>query len=371
MAPLSYVSGATREQWSTEQVRIGGLRTDFDQFDDWRIDAEGKFHGLERVAGVDVSFFPDGIHAVAAIVVLSYPALEVMHERCALFRLSVPYVPGFLAFREVPAFRALLQELPKQCRPQVVFVDGNGAFHPRGCGAATHLGVLENVVTVGVAKEVLQIGGINASVAQALASDLVPGAWTPLQYPEGCNAGAELAAIMRPSESRQLRVVSGGHRISLSSAAILTASLCQSSVVEPVRQADLRSRAAVRAWFKGMPVQKLRLANGGGHGDLLCYDSACKLQEHGLSTLSATPPTASNELVSKRAKYGRSQKTQLVWKPKATPSVGHHEPPADMLLARVGNCGGASHTSNGWFMPDGQWLWELLSSACGTCASRK
>ena len=33
----------------------------------------------------------------------------------------------------------------------------NGAMHPRGCGAATHLGITVDLPAIGVAKDVLQV----------------------------------------------------------------------------------------------------------------------------------------------------------------------------------------------------------------------
>ena len=63
--------------------------------------------------------------------------------------LSEPYINGFLAFREVPHYLAVLQRLEREhgvsCRPDVLMVDGNGIFHKRGFGAASHLGVLAGI----------------------------------------------------------------------------------------------------------------------------------------------------------------------------------------------------------------------------------
>merc|ERR1712066_291728 len=79
------------------------------------------------------------------------------------------------------------------------------------------------------------------------------------------NSDAPLAVLLRPTNAKRQVVVSAGHRISLNTAVLLTTSLCKSSIPEPIRQADLRSRAAVWAWFDGTSLAKLKL----GSGDLL------------------------------------------------------------------------------------------------------
>jgi deoxyribonuclease V len=69
-----------------------------------------------------------------------------------------------LAFREVPAIVDVLTNLRQQHPeyvPQVLLVDGNGILHMRGCGQASHLGVVTNIPTVGVAKKLLVADGIN------------------------------------------------------------------------------------------------------------------------------------------------------------------------------------------------------------------
>lgn len=68
-------------------------------------DARGK---LKYVGGVDISFLKeDPSTACAAVVVLDANTLEIVHEEFDLVRMQVPYIPGFLAFREVQRQRAL------------------------------------------------------------------------------------------------------------------------------------------------------------------------------------------------------------------------------------------------------------------------
>ncbi|KAM6240439.1 endonuclease V isoform 7-T7 [Spheniscus humboldti] len=152
---------ATLRRWEREQaqLRAGVVEEDTEE---WQKDSH--FAGLERVGGVDLSYIKgDDTGACASLVVLSYPALEVLYEDCRMVAVSAQYVAGFLAFREVPflveAVRRLQQEEPK-LTPQVLLVDGNGLLHPRGFGVACHLGVLTDLPCIGVAKNLLQADGL-------------------------------------------------------------------------------------------------------------------------------------------------------------------------------------------------------------------
>ncbi|XP_075025432.1 endonuclease V isoform X3 [Calonectris borealis] len=152
---------ATLRRWEREQAQLKASVVEEDT-EEWQEDA--SFTGLERVGGVDLSYIKgDDTSACASLVVLSYPALEVLYEDCRMVAVSAPYVAGFLAFREVPflveAVQRLQQEEPK-LKPQVLLVDGNGLLHPRGFGVACHLGVLTDLPCIGVAKNLLQVDGL-------------------------------------------------------------------------------------------------------------------------------------------------------------------------------------------------------------------
>jgi len=237
-----------RKQWEAEQKTLALLRVEEDDLD-WSCETS-DFTGLKRIAGVDVSFFSDGTYAIATVVVVSFPRLQVLWERSAAFRLSVPYVPGFLAFREVPALAQIFSSVPKRLKPQVILVDGNGAFHPRGCGAATHLGITVDLPAIGIAKDVLQVKEVNSAMARKVASTLALGDWAPL---------CPVAGLFRPKSGGKPLVVSPGHRITLATAMKLTLAIssCTSTSPEPIRQADLRSRRAVKAWNEGHEVEYL------------------------------------------------------------------------------------------------------------------
>ncbi|XP_056404164.1 endonuclease V isoform X2 [Hyla sarda] len=181
-----------------------------------------NFHGLERVGGVDLSYVKeDDTIACASLIVLSYPNLEVIYEDCQMVILDAPYVAGFLAFREVPSLVEAVKRLKaKDCSlmPQVLLVDGNGILHHRGFGIACHLGILTGLPTIGVAKNLLQVDGIEN------------------------NESHREQALKSSQKSFKPIYISVGHKISLETAVKLVHSCCKYRVPEPTRQADIRSR---------------------------------------------------------------------------------------------------------------------------------
>src|SRR5436853_3930113 len=103
------------------------------------------------VAGVDAGY--EGELARAAVVVLAYPSLEPPDNAVARRPAPIPYVPGFLSFRETPAVMAALDEL--RVHPDLLICDGQGIAHPRRFGIASHIGVLSGLPTIGCAKSLL------------------------------------------------------------------------------------------------------------------------------------------------------------------------------------------------------------------------
>ncbi|XP_054702215.1 endonuclease V isoform X9 [Grus americana] len=236
----------TLRRWAREQARLKASVVAEDT-EEWQKDS--GLTGLERVGGVDLSYIKgDDTRACASLVVLSYPALEVLYEDCRMVAVSAPYVPGFLAFREVPflveAVQRLQQEEPK-LKPQVLLVDGNGLLHPRGFGVACHLGVLTDLPCVGVAKNLLQVDGL---VRDELHREQVhslqrEGDTFPLRGASGGVLGMVLRSYNNSSKPLYISV---GHRVCLETAVRLVKSCCRYRIPEPIRQADIRSREYIR-----------------------------------------------------------------------------------------------------------------------------
>ncbi|RJT34197.1 deoxyribonuclease V [Rahnella woolbedingensis] len=109
-----------------------------------------EFTTPSLIAGVDVGFEQGGEVTRAAVAVLRYPTLELVEYQIARIPTVMPYIPGFLSFRELPALLQAWQQLTSH--PDLVLVDGQGIAHPRRLGVASHFGLMIDVPTIGVAK---------------------------------------------------------------------------------------------------------------------------------------------------------------------------------------------------------------------------
>ena len=103
---------------------------------------------VRYVAGADVS--TQGEWGYATVVVLSFPGLSVVETRGFEAPLAFPYVPGLLAFREIPLVVGALEAV--ESGVDAMILDAHGLAHPRGLGLASHLGLFLDVPTVGCAK---------------------------------------------------------------------------------------------------------------------------------------------------------------------------------------------------------------------------
>lgn len=249
--------------WADEQRRLAKLALIDDSgldfylpWDDAAVKATRRSGPLKYVGGMDISFVKDSNHAVASIVVLSYPEMKVLHTVLHHCDLDVPYIPGFLAFREVQplreAYEQLLREQPA-LKPQIIFMDGNGVLHPHRCGVATHFGVVCDIPTVGCAKELLAVDGLERDDIRRRVTALTAGTdaraappLLPLQGKSGTQWG--YAVLTGNSETKPI-YISAGHRISQLTAAKLSLSMAPFRVVEPIRQADHLSRQFIRMTF--------------------------------------------------------------------------------------------------------------------------
>ena len=102
------------------------------------------------IAGLDCAFSRDGKRIFAAVVVLRRSNFELVETVSASRKVTFPYIPGLLTFREAPVCIAAVKKLRSQ--PDVFIVDGQGVAHPRRLGLAAHLGLFLDQPTIGCAK---------------------------------------------------------------------------------------------------------------------------------------------------------------------------------------------------------------------------
>jgi deoxyribonuclease V len=112
--------------------------------------ASGEIMRPAYIAGVDIATWRDNPEAQSAIVVLSYPGLEIADIKLFRGKLNYPYIPGLLSFREIPQILEAYQRLV--LKPDIVMVDGQGIAHPRRIGLASHLGIMLDIPSIGCAK---------------------------------------------------------------------------------------------------------------------------------------------------------------------------------------------------------------------------
>ena len=103
---------------------------------------------IQKIAGVDVAFSFN--QAISAICIFEYPKLNLIETICIKKKLTFPYVPGLLTFREGPVILATFRKLKN--KPDLVLFDGQGICHPRWMGLATHMGIVLDIPSIGCAK---------------------------------------------------------------------------------------------------------------------------------------------------------------------------------------------------------------------------
>jgi deoxyribonuclease V len=182
------------------------------------------------IAGVDMAINEETNMARAAVVLLSYPEIEVIERHVYEEPVRMPYIPGLLSFREVPAILGAFARLHQQ--PDLVMVDGQGIAHPRYLGIASHLGLWLDLPTIGCAKSILR----GKYDEKALSEEA--GAWVPLIFKnETVGAALRTRARVKPM------IISTGHRISLVTSLRYVLACCKGyRLPEPTRQADKLSK---------------------------------------------------------------------------------------------------------------------------------
>ena len=164
---------------------------------------------VKYIAGADVAYqkvgqgFSHASTGYAAVIVMTFPDLEVVEEKRVKAEIRFPYIPGLLAFREAPILLKAFERLKKE--PDLIIFDGQGIAHPRGMGIASHMGIILNKPTIGCAKSKL-FGIYNEPGKKA-------GDFSYLYSPQ--EADNVIGAVVRTKLNTKPVFVSIGHKIDL------------------------------------------------------------------------------------------------------------------------------------------------------------
>ena len=161
----------------------------------------------QLVAGLDCAFSKDGKRIIAAVVVLKLPDFEIIETQSAVCKVSFPYIPGLLSFREAPACLKAVEKL--KTTPDLFIVDGQGIAHPRRLGLASHLGLFLDKPTVGCAKS--RLLGFYKEPA------LAKGSFSPMRDKQ-----ETIGAVVRTRTDVKPVFVSVGHKCTLNDAVEIT-----------------------------------------------------------------------------------------------------------------------------------------------------
>ena len=105
------------------------------------------FTELNTIGGVDLSYKKD--LAVVVYVILDID-LNLLKTYVFREKVSFPYIPTFLSFREG---EPILKTFDKIQKPDLLFVNGQGIAHPVRLGLASYVGVLLDIPTIGVTRK--------------------------------------------------------------------------------------------------------------------------------------------------------------------------------------------------------------------------
>lgn len=153
------------------------------------------------VGGVDVSVKNNVSRA--AIVVLTFPGLELVEAVTSILPTPFPYISGLLSFREGAVILAAHAKLTHH--PDAYIFDGQGIAHPRRIGIASHIGLWWDAPTVGCGKT--RLTGLHGEVGPE------KGDWAALVH-----RGEPVGMTLRTRANVKPVFVSPGHRATLDTA---------------------------------------------------------------------------------------------------------------------------------------------------------
>jgi deoxyribonuclease V len=209
-------------EWTGDVAALRAVQDELAQ----RVSLKDAFpKALRTIAGFDVGFEDEGAITRAAAVLLDATNLQVLETQIVRLPTRMPYIPGLLSFRELPALLEALSLL--SAPPDLAFIDGHGIAHPRRLGIAAHFGVATDLPTIGVAKKIL-VGESTTALHD------MRGAFTTLR-----DKGQQIGWLLRSKPGCLPLIVSPGHRVAMATAPEMTMRFVTTyRLPEPTRLAD-------------------------------------------------------------------------------------------------------------------------------------
>ena len=236
------------EEWRKEQDNLKQklIKSDFYNFN---LDNNNNTNitELKYIAGMDISAIKHNPNIAVSALVICDRNLKIVYEDYDLVKMDEPYIPGFLAFREVKHLVNLINDLKNnhpEFIPQVILVDGNGILHTKGFGLASHLGVLIDIPTIGCSKNVFNVDGISKIKVKEIAKKFLNKGGD--HYPLIGDSGEQYGWAFRSNdESTNPMIISLGHKIS-NETALKIVKLCTiHRIPQPIRFSDKISRRLI------------------------------------------------------------------------------------------------------------------------------
>lgn len=190
-----------------------------------KVSTEDEHSGIDVVAGVDVSYGDHIAFGTASV----WDGDREVETITVQKEVDFPYIPSYLAFREMPVLSELIDEVREAAKiqPDAVLVDGNGMMHPFRFGLASHLGVEKEMPTIGVAKSLL-LGEVGEPLDQ---DDPV----SEVEH-DGKTIGY---AYLSTEKVKKPIYVSPGHRVSLQTSLNIVKRYCRYKIPDPIRRAHI------------------------------------------------------------------------------------------------------------------------------------
>src|SRR4030066_1243907 len=188
-----------------------------------RIILKNIFLKVRTIGGGDVAYSKKENIVFGVIVVLSFPGMEILDLATADGRITFPYIPTLLSFREGPILLKTFQRL--KIKPDVMIYDGQGIAHPRGMGLASHMGLWLDLPSIGCAKTPLLDEFISPGPSKG-------------SYEWIFRGREKVGAVLRKKEKVKPLFISPGHHIDLLTSIRLILESCRGfRLPEPLRKA--------------------------------------------------------------------------------------------------------------------------------------